>query len=65
MFLLFWWRGFLFVVLPICIGMIIRHYRGDFSMKMAKPVRISSGVLLAIIIVGILIKERENFVSYF
>ncbi len=32
---------------------------------MANPVRKASGIVIALVIIGILIKERENIVSYF
>jgi len=52
-------------VIPVCIGMIIRRYRKEFALKMEKPVRIASGVVMILVIVGITLKERDNFVSYF
>ncbi|MFC7357456.1 bile acid:sodium symporter family protein [Jejudonia soesokkakensis] len=56
---------FVIVVIPIGIGMLIRKYKATFALKMAKPVRIASGILLALIIVALVVKERANFVSYF
>ncbi len=56
---------FVIVVIPIIIGMLLRKYRPNFADGMAKPVRIASGAVLALIIVGLVIKERANFVSYF
>ena len=53
------------VVIPVGIGMLIRRYKEAFAMRMAKPVRIGSGIVLALIIVGLVIKEKENFGSYF
>ena len=53
-------RGF-----PIVIGMLIRRYSEGFALKMARPVRIASAIVLALVIIGILIKEKENIVSYF
>ncbi|WP_271784686.1 bile acid:sodium symporter family protein [Aquimarina algiphila] len=52
-------------IIPVSIGMIIRKYNEGFALRMAKPVRIASGVVLALVIVGITIKEKDNFVSYF
>lgn len=52
-------------VIPVSIGMIIRRFKESFALKMAKPVRIASGVVIALVIIGLVIKERENFVSYF
>ncbi|WGF91837.1 bile acid:sodium symporter family protein [Aequorivita marisscotiae] len=56
---------FVIVVIPIATGMLVRKYRPHFADKMAKPVRIASGAVLGLIIVGLVIKERTNFVSYF
>lgn len=53
------------VLIPIGIGMFIRNRKEAFANRMAKPVRIASGVLLALIIVGIVLKERAHFMSYF
>lgn len=53
------------IVLPIIGGMLIRHYRPDFANRMALPVRRASGMVLALVIVGLVVKERANFVSYF
>ncbi|MEM7185664.1 MAG: bile acid:sodium symporter family protein [Bacteroidota bacterium] len=56
---------FVIVVIPVAIGMMIRRFKPNFALKMGKPVRIASGVLLALIIVGLVLKEKDNFVSYF
>lgn len=56
---------FVIVIVPVSIGMLIKAKRKAFAEKMAKPVRIGSGFVLLLIIVGIIIKEKENFVSYF
>jgi len=53
------------VIIPIVIGMLIRRYRQRFALKMEKPVRTASGIVLALVIIGIVIKDKENFVSYF
>lgn len=56
---------FVIVVFPIAIGMLIRHAKPVFAERMSKPVRIASGIVLALIIIGIAVKERENFIPYF
>jgi len=56
---------FMIIVIPVSIGMIIRKYKEDFALRMAKPVRKGSGFVIALVIIGIFVKERENFVSYF
>ena len=52
-------------VIPVAIGMIIRYRNEDFANKMTKPVKISSGVVLGLVIIGIILKEKANVVSYF
>jgi len=56
---------FIIIIIPIIIGMLIRKYAPGFSNKMEKPVRIASAIVLALVIIGIVVKEKENFVSYF
>ena len=56
---------FVIIIIPIVIGMLIRRYATAFALRMEKPVRIASGIVLALVIIGIVIKEKENFVSYF
>ena len=56
---------FIIIVIPVSIGMIIRRYNEAFALKMAKPVRTASGIVIALVIIGIVINERENFVFYF
>ena len=56
---------FIIIIIPVTIGMFIRRYRESFALRMAKPVRIASGFVIALVIIGIVIKERANFVSYF
>lgn len=56
---------FVIVILPMAIGMIIKRKNPAFAAKMDKPVRITSVVILAIIIAGIVVKEKENIADYF
>ena len=56
---------FVIIIIPIIIGMLIRKYAPTFSDRMERPVRIASAIVLALVIIGIVIKEKENFVSYF
>ncbi len=58
-------RIFVIIVIPICIGMLIRRFKEGFALKMAKPVRKASGFVMALVIIGIVIKERENLIPYF
>ncbi|MHA7058711.1 bile acid:sodium symporter family protein [Aquimarina sp. M1] len=53
------------IIVPVAVGMLIRKYNESFALKMAKPVKIASALVLVLVIVGILIKEKDNFMSYF
>ena len=55
---------FLIILVPVCIGMLIRHYAPHFAEKLNRPVRIFAVVFLLIIILGAIIKERSNLVDY-
>lgn len=56
---------FIIVIIPVGIGMLVRHYQTDFANRMARPVRIASGIVLALVIIGIIIKEKDNVIPYF
>jgi BASS family bile acid:Na+ symporter len=55
---------FVIVVIPIIIGMTIRKYKPAFAQRMGRPVRIASGIILAVIILGIILKEKAHMVEY-
>jgi len=56
---------FVIIVIPITIGMLIRNYKEDFARRMEKPVRKASGIVVALVIIGIVVKEKENVIPYF
>lgn len=53
------------IVIPLSIGMLIKNKAPSFADRMDKPVRIASGVLIALVIIGLVIKERAHIVEYF
>jgi BASS family bile acid:Na+ symporter len=55
---------FAIVLVPVAIGMLIRARATAFADRMDRPVRIGSAVVLALVIVGTIVAERENFVGY-
>jgi bile acid:Na+ symporter, BASS family len=55
---------FAVVLVPVAIGMLIRQQRPAFAERMDKPVRILSAVVLALVIVGTMLAERENIGGY-
>lgn len=52
------------IIIPTLIGMTIRKYAVNFAMKMAKPVRIASGVVLTLVIIGIMLAKKEVLGDY-
>ena len=45
--------------------MIIKAKNNAFAIKMEKPVRNASATVLALVIIGIVIKEKSNIIPYF
>lgn len=56
---------FLVVLVPVAIGMVINYYRPSISKRLEKPVKIISAVFLVVIIIGAIVKEKDQFVEYF
>lgn len=52
-------------IIPVSIGMLIRKYKEDFAIKMTNPVRKASGIVMVLVIVGIVVKEKDSFIGYF
>lgn len=52
-------------VFPVAIGMYIRSKKPDFAVRMERPSRIASTVIFVVILVAIIIAEREQLVKYF
>lgn len=55
---------FAVVLVPVAIGMLVRRARPSFADRADRPVRILSAVVLVAVIVGAILAERENIVSY-
>jgi BASS family bile acid:Na+ symporter len=53
------------VLLPVGLGMLIRHWRPEFAARMDKPVRIASIVILAIVIAGSVIANLGPLLDNF
>lgn len=56
---------FIIVLIPVSFGMLLRHYKKQFAQKMDKPVRIASGIVFVLVIIGVVVSEKENIVPYF
>lgn len=52
------------IIIPVCIGMLIRHYAPALTEKLNKPLRIFAVIFLILIIVGAIISERQNITTY-
>lgn len=53
------------IAIPLALGIIIRKSSESLAAKLEKPVKIASGSLLVLIIIGLLIKEKANLGTYF
>jgi bile acid:Na+ symporter, BASS family len=56
---------FAIILVPVAIGMLIRHYAPRFTDKLHKPLRSFAVVFLIFIIIAAISKERENIATYF
>jgi bile acid:Na+ symporter, BASS family len=57
-------KVFAIVLIPVVIGMLVRNRNPGFATRMDRPVRIGSAVVLAILVLGILVDERDNVGGY-
>jgi BASS family bile acid:Na+ symporter len=55
---------FAVVLVPVALGMLVRQRATAFADRMDKPVRIASAVVLALVIVGTIVAERDNITGY-
>jgi BASS family bile acid:Na+ symporter len=52
------------VLVPVAVGMLVRHRSEAFAARTDRPVRIFSIVVLVLVSLGALLGERENLVGY-
>ena len=55
---------FAIVLVPVGIGMAVRATRPAFAERMDRPVRIGSAVILALLVLGILVDQRDSVTDY-
>ncbi len=55
---------FAIVLVPVALGMLIRARATAFADRMDKPVRIGSAVVLALVIVGAIVAEKDDILGY-
>ncbi|HLT50788.1 MAG TPA: bile acid:sodium symporter family protein [Arenibacter sp.] len=52
------------VIIPIGIGMIVKAKSPDFANKMDRPVKIASGLIFVLVIIGVVFSIKDVFMSY-
>jgi BASS family bile acid:Na+ symporter len=57
-------KVFAIILVPVVIGMLVRNRKPGFAARMDRPVRIGSAAVLAILVLGILVDERDNVGGY-
>ena len=57
-------KVFVIILVPVAIGMVVRRFSTDFAARMEGPVRIGSAIVLLILVVGIIVDERDNIGGY-
>lgn len=55
---------FLIIIIPVTLGMSVRHFSPQTADRLNKPVRIFAVVFLILIIIGAIAKERNNIMLY-
>jgi BASS family bile acid:Na+ symporter len=58
-------RVFAIVLVPVLIGMVINQNFPSVSKKVEKPVKIASAFILALVIIAVVSKEKENMLMFF
>lgn len=53
-------KVFALILVPTGLGMVVRSRQPSFAAAMDKPVRIASAIILAVLVVGILLGERDR-----
>ena len=56
---------FAITILPVSIGMGIRHKRPDFAQAMDRPSRIASTLIFVVLVAAIILKERQLILDHF
>lgn len=56
---------FAIVLVPVTIGMFVNRQFPKVSEKLSKPVKIASAIILLLVIIGAVLKEKANMVGYF
>lgn len=52
------------VVVPVVLGMTLRKIKPDLADRMSKPVKIASAAVLFLVIIGLVLKKKEDLIPY-
>ena len=55
---------FAIVIIPVSLGMLLKRAKPVFADKMSKPVKIASAVVLFLVIIGLVLKKKEDLIPY-
>ncbi|MGK7391745.1 MAG: bile acid:sodium symporter family protein [Candidatus Cyclobacteriaceae bacterium M2_1C_046] len=51
-------------IIPVSIGMLVRHYRENFAFKMERPMRIASTVIFIAVLAGVILANKVHLIPY-
>lgn len=57
-------RVFALILFPVGLGMLVKARKPGFAERMDRPVRVGSAIILAVLVIGILVDQRDNVVDY-
>lgn len=57
-------KVFAIVLVPVLVGMLVRSRWASFAARMDRPVRVGSAIILAVLVVAIVVDQRENLTDY-
>lgn len=55
---------FAIVIIPVSLGMALKRAKPAFADKMNKPVKIASALVLFLVIIGLVLKKKEDLIPY-
>ena len=55
---------FVIVIIPVVLGMTLKKAKPNFADSMNKPVRIASSIVLFLVIIGLVLKKKEDLIPY-
>lgn len=55
---------FAIVLVPVALGMLLRSKKPGFALRMTRPVKLGSIIVLVLVIFAAIYTERDNFLDY-